>query len=525
MRPISYNGLAAMLGDLEPVSCQIETESDHSLSNTNMTMNSLSSLIPEMVNEIFSYLEPKDLKTVRLVCRRLKTLASPLLFTKAYIAARRGVMDVFKQITSHPVLSNYIREIVYDASWFEPSVAASIKNFSQTSIARGVRYKSRPSAKVERREYETYLRLFDEQEQILSDELPAALDIAFKVLSNIRRVTFADFSRHAYILGDRAEDFGEAFHSRCNSDSWIHKLSDIPNLQRLARKFGPFKLLLKSLSASASLDSVECFSAGDGLFGSEDSTSSGIPHIFFSSKYKQLPPGVFHGLHRLRKLDLSIVMMATRLGEEIEVDALKELLNMADGLEELRLVRSFTYPLPPEFQKEPRLTMASVCGSKTWKNLRTLELHNFRLKSSEVLRFLRRHRHCLQKIDMDEYLLLDKEMWLSFCKSIHIEYPSLYIIPLGWSNSFGHTRWILHGTTDTPEGEAVPVDWAKIKRVTTSDEFDVDVDWIFPDQSGSYSDNESFTETVSTTSEELEFSAGSDDDSDLDSLLGLRTKD
>lgn len=69
------------------------------------------------------------------------------------------------------------------------------------------------------------------------------------------------------------------------------------------------------------------------------------------------------------------------------------------------------------------------------------------------------------------------------------------------------------GTTDAPEGPADPIDWAELN------DHDRDIDWLFGDESGSYSDNESFTSDILTTSEELEFSAGSDYDSDVVSLL------
>lgn len=485
-------------------------------------MDPMNVFATETVLEIFSNFERRDLKAVRLVCKRYEILASPYLFTKAYIAARRGVMDVFRQITSHPVLSNYIREIVYDASWFEPSVAASLKNFAQTSISRGVRYSFPPTSDVVSRDYETYVRLFKEQERILSDELPVALDIAFKVPRNIQRVTFADFSRNVYILGDRAEDFGNVFHSRCDSDSWIHQMPDTTNLQRLPRKFGAFKLLMNALSASASLESVQCFALGDGVSSSEDSCSSGIPHTFFSSICAELPRGVFdhHHLRHLRKLDLSILSMGTTANEDknVEVDTLKELLNNADCLEELRLIVSDCPSHPEMPHKFASLSRALFFRSKTWKNLRTLELRHFELESSKLLEFLRRHRHCLRNIDIFDLVLLDSENWLSFCESVHVEYPNLHIAADSFNKS---CRLVILGTTDAPEDQAVPINWAKLERVAASEDYDSDVDWIFGDESGSYSDNESFTDNVSTTSEELEFSAGSDDDSDLDSLLGL----
>lgn len=231
-----------------------------------------------------------------------------------------------------------------------------------------------------------------------------ALEIAFKSSRIIRSVTFADFSRYTHLPGDRAEDLGNVFLSRCESYSWIEELTDAENQQRLPRKFGAFKLLIKALSASASLESVECFAAGNGASSSESSISSGIPHTFLSSRLKELPRGVFDGLRHLRKLDLSILVMGTKVGKngKVEVDMLKELLNNADSLEVLRLIRS-DYPS----EESAGLSMAAVCGSKTWKNPRTLEVRHFQLESSEVLDFLFRHKHCLRKINIDDLVILD----------------------------------------------------------------------------------------------------------------------
>lgn len=298
-----------------------------------------------------------------------------------------------------------------------------------------MRYNGPPISEELRRDYETYLTFFNEQERILTDELPVALEIAFKVSRNIRRVTFADFSRNAGLLGDKAEDFGNVFHSRCDADSWIdHQLTGASNPQRLPREFGAFKQLMKALSGSASLSSVDFFAAGDSASSSENPRSSGIPHTFFSRRSEELPRAVFDDLRHLRKLDLSILVMRTAASEDrkIEVDALKQLLNRADCLEELRLILSYCSPPPGPPHQFDSLSMALFCGSKTWKNLQMLELRHFELKSSEVLDFLQRHRHCLRNIDIDGLDLLDHENWLSFCESVYNEYPNLHITPNSW---------------------------------------------------------------------------------------------
>ena len=111
---------------------------------------------------------------------------------------------------------------------------------------------------------------------------------------------------------------------------------------------------------------------------------------------------------------------------------------------------------------------------------------------------------------------------LFFCQSVHAEYRNLHIAPDSLRNG---CQIPIVGTTDASEGEAVPIDWANLERLIRNGNHDKDVDLIFEDESGSYSENESFLvfpEVSTTSSEELEFSAGSDDDSDLDSLLGQR---
>jgi hypothetical protein len=60
-----------------------------------------------------------DLKSTRLTSKIFENLASPLLFTTAYVAARRGVLDVFKNLTTHPVLCNYVKTMVVDGSWYD----------------------------------------------------------------------------------------------------------------------------------------------------------------------------------------------------------------------------------------------------------------------------------------------------------------------------------------------------------------------------------------------------------------------
>jgi hypothetical protein len=56
--------------------------------------------------EILSYCSKRDLKALRLTSeKKFEMLASKLLFTTAYVAARRGILDIFMKLTT--VSHNY----------------------------------------------------------------------------------------------------------------------------------------------------------------------------------------------------------------------------------------------------------------------------------------------------------------------------------------------------------------------------------------------------------------------------------
>ena len=64
-------------------------------------MDANTALPNEIWLEILGYCSNKDLKTVRLTGEKhFGMLASQQLFTTAYVAARRGVLDVFMKLTT-----------------------------------------------------------------------------------------------------------------------------------------------------------------------------------------------------------------------------------------------------------------------------------------------------------------------------------------------------------------------------------------------------------------------------------------
>ena len=72
----------------------------------------------ELLQDILLKLQKKDIKTARLTCTRLAGNGAHHLFKRIYFAPRRKVMRDFKSITSNPVFSKSVEELVYDARQF-----------------------------------------------------------------------------------------------------------------------------------------------------------------------------------------------------------------------------------------------------------------------------------------------------------------------------------------------------------------------------------------------------------------------
>lgn len=81
------------------------------------TVVSNTSYLPtELQIAVLGYLGQRDLKNVRLVSKAWCSPATPPLFDRLYVSPRPRDMEVFEEVTRHPVLCATIREIVYDTS-------------------------------------------------------------------------------------------------------------------------------------------------------------------------------------------------------------------------------------------------------------------------------------------------------------------------------------------------------------------------------------------------------------------------
>jgi hypothetical protein len=81
------------------------------------------SLPAEVQIEVFSYLEPSNLKAVRRVCCAFRDNAEPILFRNVIATARYQSLGAFQKISLFPVFQKCVREIVFDGSVYDKVLA------------------------------------------------------------------------------------------------------------------------------------------------------------------------------------------------------------------------------------------------------------------------------------------------------------------------------------------------------------------------------------------------------------------
>ncbi|MCJ1451674.1 hypothetical protein MMC28_002014 [Mycoblastus sanguinarius] len=412
-------------------------------------MDAATILPNELWSQIYGYLDNIALKSLRLTGEKhLGLLASTQLFTTARVAARRGVFEVFKKLTTHPALRNHVREVIYDSSWIEIE-----PNLRKTLV-------------LENEDLASTFLMYAEQEKIQVNELQQALEGAFKSLPGIRRVVFADLSRCGPFPGEDHYGEGDPPINRLCSGSKTKEIraccldvsGPVPCCGGRAvfwRQYGGLILLLRALSsrAEAGLKMPEDISLGDrfhcaqGVYDSESQPSytyhGGIPHLLFSLNSRGLFGEIASLSRCLRKLDITLCLTTVAptvrsrdsprpsISSDIssdEMSSLTEMLTLADGLEVLKLQGEVD---------NASLNMAATLppSSKTWKSLQVLVLRGFEAKYSELRAVLCQHRSSLRSIELDDFNLLGGT-WRAMSEMILQDLPDVdAVFGFVWQNN------------------------------------------------------------------------------------------
>ena len=374
----------------------------------------------ELCKEIFGGIPKSDLKSIRLVSKKLNALSSPLLFTRVYASLHLKDLEVLSAISRHPILSLLVQEIIYSGVFFHLSKIKASRNvseeepLSQHDLERG-------------REY--YRQRVEESEMTLRDrEDVVIISAAISRMPNIRMVTLTNHWRPTRDL------LGEC--------SWSERFLGLVDLPEGARFGGPlprvypsyakvpcglplcmrdpktgginidhgFRVMSRALSianARVRMLSIDYFY--DPLGSLRSQLTGGIsPGSFHMS-----PRDFVHSYNAFRYLHevaFSLWMENTDIEWGILMQGnIAKLLAAAEELE----VLTFNFN-----RKVDNIHLDKFLGSLTWPRLRSIRLFRKEIHQEELVGLLKRHCKTLKVLCLDS-INLKSGTWLGTAEEIH----------------------------------------------------------------------------------------------------------
>jgi hypothetical protein len=85
-----------------------------------MPLAYLDRMPPEVILEIFEWLQRRDLKNMRVVSRKYQGYAKPLLFNKIYLSFNLKSFERLQEVAKNRTLSKLVQRVCYDGSdWID----------------------------------------------------------------------------------------------------------------------------------------------------------------------------------------------------------------------------------------------------------------------------------------------------------------------------------------------------------------------------------------------------------------------
>lgn len=197
-------------------------------------MESVEVVLPrEVLTHMFGHLSAcrKDIAACRLVCRTFRAYCSEFLVSRAIFANRLDTIQRLWEVLEHPYFSQHVKELVYDASEYQESLATEFEEYEDACDQHCTRTfydeqameelqtyaqfyhrvcRTRPwrSALDESKKWHTtgvhkgfhdYFRRWLTQKQIIEDGIDNDVLIeALKRLPRLQRIVFTDFRELAH---------------------------------------------------------------------------------------------------------------------------------------------------------------------------------------------------------------------------------------------------------------------------------------------------------------------------------------
>lgn len=383
----------------------------------------------EIVCRIFSYLQSPDLKHARLVSSDLKTAASRHLFSRILIAPRRDVLSVFRRVYEHDTYRLYVKQIVYDGSIYDVSLARSAETYISSliyaedgdrllrlvTIASGFGIVANSMILYLRQSYERYLQACIEQEKIRAafDDWHALIR-GLEAMPGVRRLTYSNHTGHHLPAESITKDI--AVVARCVQSA---AEGDYAHLPRLFRDRGVFTMLhaMTEVPGNTVREIRLRGHLGHGI--SPNFFCRDIPDVrragtaFNHVHTIQLD---FHNPH----CDDVYSASWSSYDEYLNGRTLGSFLDNACALE--RLEMSFTTVCWAEGKEEigqlcdeqgPMLPI--FLGRTTWSRLRVLKLAGLAAHEAEFADLLKRHASTLEHVSLTK-CLLSTGLWANLIK-------------------------------------------------------------------------------------------------------------
>ncbi|KAH8731160.1 hypothetical protein GQ44DRAFT_736259 [Phaeosphaeriaceae sp. PMI808] len=385
------------------------------------------------------YLDNTNLKAARASSRKLHDNATPALFRSVVACARYDALGAFQKISLHPVLQNYIKQIVFDGSLYNQDLA----NSERTYQAQSDRYEALRSSSfwTSRTRWRRYKDLYTEQEDlkasgVLLQTMARALEWATSVSSIV-------FSPHPRLIPIETKVVRDLIPRDIHGN--LTRLLQTGDEDEPSRLDHPFRQLIGAvyLSQYTGIHEllIEAFNEAEpgtpftfAFFDFPDATDLQAAQFLF--KYLErcelnITDGPFHdstlwfpnsnGLQRLANLS--------------------NMLAVANKLRALSL-RITGWQLNvghiPAINQQPGKSMFTRLGlRKTWPELRSLSLEGIHPEKEDILKIITQHKNTLKSITFRKCCLLSGT-WADVVDEV-VYSTTIYPFTLDLVNETHHT--------------------------------------------------------------------------------------
>ncbi|KAE9572333.1 hypothetical protein CGMCC3_g11727 [Colletotrichum fructicola] len=372
----------------------------------------------EIAALIFSCIDDIDIKNLRLSCMKIANLASPhLRFKRVFIDASPLNVEVFRAVAENETFRHDVHEIVWDESRYEtPSdrdhrcYHAAIESLEDRrqhdveTLPQYVEASKQLAAKMPIRDaYAHYLKLLEEQEQVLSDTSADAVAFEWALKNdrfpNLKRVTLTP-AAHGML-------FSPLYPTpalRALPDGFIYPLPQ--TYMEVKDKWRGFRHVVRVLAQPTSTGVTELIFDGNQI-------STGLPCAIFNAPEFGVEAVEYENLVAVIKKPGFTTLKLNLMMDDQEYNGYGAFRNgrLKKALEAASDLRYFTLETDQEDNPDDPwrvqsstadhfIPLRSIFPVETWKNLSHFGLSRFLVKQKDLLDFLAALPQTLRSVEL-----------------------------------------------------------------------------------------------------------------------------